>query len=84
MYIDKNWFMTNYSIPTIMMSYCRNTTENNNWCKSKDIIDEFLHTNPQYFVYQKTYFDKDIFKGDPEIEIFPYFGDHENYYPTIY
>ena len=40
--INKNWFMSEYSYPTIGISYCKNTTENNNWCKSKDEIDQFL------------------------------------------
>ena len=54
-HIDKNWFMGEYSVPAIITSYCRNTTANGNWCKSKDEIDAFLLDNPSYFVHMKTY-----------------------------
>ena len=28
-----NYFLTEYNIPTIMIAYCKNTPQNNNWCK---------------------------------------------------
>ena len=54
-FIDRNWFMNEHSNPMVTMSYCRNTTENNNWCKSLDEIDQFLATRAQFFVKIKTY-----------------------------
>ena len=38
-FVDRNWFFRGYSFPSITISYCKNTTENNSWCKSKDEID---------------------------------------------
>lgn len=45
-YIDKNWFMEGYSNPMIGLSYCRNKTENGNWCKPRYEIEDFLRQYP--------------------------------------
>ena len=34
--IFNNWFYEEYTSPTIAYMYCKNTTENGNWCKSED------------------------------------------------
>ena len=46
-----NWFMKEHAFPTIGIVYCKNTTENYNWCKSKDEVDTFLGTHPSYFAH---------------------------------
>lgn len=53
--IHKNWFMLDYDTPTISVSYCKNTTENGNFCKSKDEIDLFLRNTSAFFVHMSTY-----------------------------
>ena len=52
--IERNWFMSNYSMPFITVSYCVNSTENDNWCKSKPEIDLFLEENSSFFVHMRT------------------------------
>ena len=37
-----SWWYETFSNPTIGYFYCKNTTENNNWCKSEDQIDDWL------------------------------------------
>lgn len=83
MLIRKNWFMLDYAYPAAGMSYCKNTTANNNWCKSKEEIEDFLRDTPEYFVHMHTLVQEDIFKDHSLIEQFPYNGDRENYFPTV-
>ena len=60
--INGNWFLTEFSIPTITIAYCRNGTEaHGDWCKTRDEIDQWLLTHPSYFVYQKTRVEMDMF-----------------------
>ena len=33
-----------------IISYCLNSTENGNWCKSMDDTDEWLKSHPEYFM----------------------------------
>ena len=40
--VEKNWFMEEYRVPLITMSYCKNTEQNGEWCKSKEEIEAFL------------------------------------------
>lgn len=80
--INKNWFESNANFPAVGMSYCRNTTANGDWCKSKDEIDDWLKNHPEYFSYQETRFLKSIWEDDPIVDEFPYNGDRENYFPT--
>lgn len=64
------------------MSYCKNTTENNNWCKTHDQIDEFLTVYPEYFVHQVTRVSSEVYQDHPSVQGFPYFGS-KDYFPTI-
>ena len=81
--INKNWFMQEYSIPVVGISYCRNNTwVNSNWCKSHEEIEEWLQTNPAYFVHMKTVVQEKMFADDENVQKFPYYGDKENYFPT--
>ena len=66
------------------MSYCKNTTENNHWCKPLDEIDNFLATRAQFFINVRTYVQEGIFPGDSRIDRYPYNGDTENYFPTTF
>lgn len=66
--IEKNWFMDNYNTPTIAVSYCKNTTENNFWCKSKDEIDLFLRNKASFFVHMETYVQEDVFPGHSAVD----------------
>ena len=53
--MKNNWFSNEeVHIPTIMLAYCKNTPENNNWCKGQEETDKWLKNHPKYFVYQKT------------------------------
>lgn len=81
--IKNNWFMRGHAFPVIAIAYCKNTTENGNWCKSWDETDEMLRTHPAYFAHQVTRVESKIFSDSPEIEGFPYYGDDENYFPTL-
>ena len=49
--MKNNWFQEEYNVPTIMLAYCENTPENNNWCKDQDEADKWLKSHPQFFVY---------------------------------
>lgn len=76
--------MLGYSNTVIGMSYCKNdTATNGDWCKSKDEIDDFLSTYPQFFMHMVTKVQEDIFRGDPLLDQFPYNGDDEVYFPTV-
>lgn len=76
--------MKDFSFPMIAMSYCKNTTANNNWCKSKDDIDDFLRVYPQFFLTMNTHVHEDIYKDHPLVEQFPYNGEEKTYFPTVY
>lgn len=81
--VKNNWFMKEHAFPVIAIAYCKNTTENQNWCKSLDETDAFLRTHPAYFAHQVTRVESKIFSDSPEINGFPYYGDDENYFPTL-
>ena len=75
--------MHEYNTPLIAINYCKNTTENGNWCKSKDEIDNFLRSTPDFFVHMVTYVDNGIFADDPVVDKFPYNGNKQEYFPTV-
>ena len=54
MRIYDSWTNTDYASPVMMLLYCKNTTENGNWCKSSGEVESFLGRNNQYFTYQDT------------------------------
>lgn len=81
--IHKNWFMDDYATPAVAISYCKNTTENNYWCKSKDEIDVFLRQYASYFVHMVTYVQEDIYPGHDALSGFPYNGNDTIYFPTV-
>jgi hypothetical protein len=41
---------SDYAFPVIIISYCRNSAENGNWCKSQEEIDTWLARHVSYFV----------------------------------
>ena len=49
--IKNNWFLEEFAFPVIGIAYCKNTPENQNWCKTKDEIDEFLQLHPAFFAH---------------------------------
>ena len=53
--IKGNWFIEGYSFPAVAVVACRNTPENNNWCKSRSEIENFLKDNPFFFIHQHTH-----------------------------
>lgn len=63
---------------------CKNSTANNNWCKSEAEIVQFLKDTPFFFVHQQTHVQADMFSDSKKIEGFPYFGDSKNYFPTVW
>lgn len=65
------------------ITYCRNTTLNGNWCKTRDEIDSWLSRHVNFFVHQETNFLPDIWADNPIVEEHPYFGDRANYFPTV-
>ena len=82
--MKNNWFEEESNIPIIMFAYCKNSTANNNWCKEHDEVDEWLKVRPQYFAYQKTVVQQDIFQENKEVvDNHPYYGDESKYFPTI-
>ena len=34
--VDKSWMYDEYAFPVVILAYCRNSTENDNWCKTPD------------------------------------------------
>ena len=81
--IHKNWFMDVYNVPTISVHYCKNSTENNNWCKSKDEIDHFLRNRATFFVHMVTYVQEDVYPGHRAVNFYPHNGDEDKYFPTV-
>ena len=57
--------------------YCKNTTENNQWCKTKDETDAWLEFRNHVFVHRETRVNKEIWADSPTTE------DPKNYFPTI-
>ena len=75
--------MDDYNVPTISVSYCKNSTENNNWCKSKDEIDDFLRNKAFFFVHMRTFVQEDVYPGHSAIDFYPHDGSEDNYFPTV-
>ena len=63
--IHNNWFMEEYAYPVIAVTYCQNSTENGDWCRSKEQIKTFLEQAPAYFIHQETRVERNIFEDDP-------------------
>lgn len=82
-FLNSNQYNSDYSFPAIGLVYCKNSTDNDNWCKTKDEIAEWLLSHPRYFLSQETKAQGRIFADDPVVNKFPYYGDKENYFPTI-
>ena len=57
--------------------YCRNTTENSNWCKSKDEVDAWLRERNSIFLYEETRVNKELWADSPQYE------GQEDYFPTV-
>ena len=73
-----------YAFPVMIISYCRNTEENGNWCKSQNETDAWLAKHVSYFVAQETRIQTDIWDDNEEIiNGHPYFGDKSVYFPTM-
>ena len=83
MQIINSWEYSDHSFPVIALSYCRNSTANEKWCKPPEIIDEWLSDHVQYFVLQDTRVQSKIWEDHPVVQQFPYYGDEENYFPTL-
>lgn len=60
--ILNSWMYEEYSFPVVTLAYCRNTTENQNWCKSHEEIHEWLKHHVQYFTHQQTSIMSDIWE----------------------
>ena len=57
--------------------YCENTTENGNWCKSKQEIDDWVTQRSHAFLHQETRVNKDLWGDSPQ------FKGTEDYFPLI-
>ena len=77
-----NWHAAKYSMPTISIVACKNTTENGNWCKPMDEIVNFVKTKDFYFIHQQTQVVPDMYSDHKDVDEFPHNGDRENYFPT--
>lgn len=73
--------MKQHKNPSIGIAYCTPTEENGNWCKSKDEIDAWLLTHPNYFVYQVTRVESETWH-DNQNEKTGHPGDSNSYFPT--
>ena len=60
---------------TIWIIYCQNTTENGDWCKSKDEIDFWLSTRTNGFIFVETKVNANLWKDSP-IKM-----DEDDYFP---
>ena len=49
--ILKNQYMVGHKFPAVVTAYCRNTTENGDWCASQEEIDEWLLSHRKQLVY---------------------------------
>ena len=49
-----------YAFPVTIITYCRNTEANGNWCKNHTEIDTWLSKHVSYFVAQETRIQTDI------------------------
>ena len=81
--LQGSWLNAEFRYPIIGLAYCKNSTANGNWCKSKEETVEWLKGHPIYFVYQDTRVQSNIWADDELIDDHPYFGDKENYFPTM-
>ena len=43
--------MQDYEYPTVTVVFCKNSTENGNWCKTKEEIREFMLEHPFFFIH---------------------------------
>lgn len=66
--MNKNQWADEYDFPVVGIAYCKNTTENNFWCKTREQINEWLLTQTYKMVYQNTVVQPDMFKYDPLID----------------
>ena len=57
--------------------YCLNTTENGDWCKSKDQIDDWVTQRSHAFIHQETRVNIDLWGDSPQ------FRDKEDYFPLV-
>lgn len=53
--VNSNWFSSVYEIPTVSLAFCKNSTANNNWCKSREETAKFMDAYPFFFIHQQTY-----------------------------
>ena len=81
--IKNSWEYSEHAFPVITLAYCRNSTENADWCHKPEEIDEWLGNHVQYFVLQDTRVQSRIWEDDPIVSEFPYYGDEKNYFPTL-
>ena len=80
--IINDWTYDYFDFPTINVVHCKNSTENDSWCKSIEDIDQFLSKHPEYFVRQETSYKDDMFDDSVNVQNFPHNGDEQNYFPT--
>lgn len=83
MVISNSWMQQSYEFPTMAVAYCKNSTDNGYWCKSPEEIDAWLGDHIQYFVYQDTKVQSYIWEDHPIVDDHPYYGDENNYFPTV-
>ena len=55
--------------------YCLNTTENGDWCKSKDEVDAWLRERNSAFFYEETKVNKNLWSDSPQ------FTEEDEYFP---
>ena len=81
---DKSWSYEVYSFPVTIITYCRNTEENGNWCKSQNETEAWLAKHISYFVTQDTKVQTDVWETTEDIiNDHPYNGDSSKYFPTM-
>jgi hypothetical protein len=75
-YVRGNWWSEEEEVVVgYRIRYCANSTENGDWCKSKEEVDEWLLYHNSYFVYQDSKVNAKIWGDDPTVK------DEESYFP---
>jgi hypothetical protein len=81
---QKSWMYEEYAFPVMIITYCRNTEENGNWCIDQTETDIWLARHISYFVTQDTRVQTDIWADTEEVvNEHPYYGDRSAYFPTM-
>ena len=83
MVIKGNWFLEDYTLPVIGITYCKDRPGKKAKCAPKNETDVILKKYPLFFVHQKTHVWSEMFSDHEYVDRWPYLGDKEHYFPTV-